>query len=141
MREITRLILQSDPYARGLSKAERERRMWVAFNQAGARLEDCAATLGVDLAVPSSPVPAANSVTAPSSSPEVARELAQLKANWMGLRARLTRSRKLRESETFDAAMDLVFQIARETDKQCGKGRGVDEALSLLAQNRSEADR
>jgi tetratricopeptide (TPR) repeat protein len=141
MREITRLILQSDPYERGLSKAERERRMWVAFNQAGARLEDCAATLGVNLALPSSLVPASNSMPAPSSSPEVVRELAQLKANWMRLKSKQTRSRKLLESETSDAAMDLVFQIARETEKPCGKGRGVDEAFSLLAQNRSEADR
>jgi Tfp pilus assembly protein PilF len=141
MREITHLILQSDPYERGVSKVERERRMWVAFNQAGARLEHCATTLGINLALPPSPVPASNAVSALGSSPQAAWDLAQLKANWTGLRSKLTRSRKVLESETSDAAMDLVFQIARETQKQCGKGSVVDQAFLLLAQNRFEADR
>jgi Tfp pilus assembly protein PilF len=141
MREIARLILQSDPYERGLSRVERERRTWVAFNQAGARLEDCAASLGINLALPSSPVPALNSASAPSSSPQASSDLVQLKANWIGLKSKLDRSRKLPELETSDAAMDLTFQIARETQKQCGKGSGVDEAFLLLAENRSEVDR
>jgi tetratricopeptide (TPR) repeat protein len=133
MGEIARLILQSDPYERGLSARERERRVRAAFYQAGVRLDRCTAAVGTSL-------PSSAEAPAPSS-PETASDLAQLKESWIGIKAKVTRPRGSAESETPDAAMDIVFQIEQVTRKQCGKGSGVDEALRLLADNHSEVDR
>jgi hypothetical protein len=85
-------------------------------------------------------LPSSAEAPAPSS-PETASDLAQLKESWIGIKAKVTRPRGSAESETPDAAMDIVFQIEQVTRKQCGKGSGVDEALRLLADNHSEVDR
>jgi tetratricopeptide (TPR) repeat protein len=140
MGQIARLILQSDPYERGLSARERERRTRAAFYQAGVRLDRCAAAVGTNPPAPLPVLPSPAAAPAPSSA-ETASDLAQLKNSWIGIKAKLTRSRGLAESETSDAAMDTVFQIEQVTRKQCGKGSGVDEALRLLADNHSEVDR
>jgi tetratricopeptide (TPR) repeat protein len=142
MGGIARLVLQSDPYERGLSDRQRERRTRAAFYQAGMRLDDCAAAVGGDnLPSSSSSVPPSRPVAPVPLSPEAAAELRRLKESWIGIKAKLIHSRALPESETSDAAMDTVFQIEQATRKQCGKGSGVDEALRLLAENRSEVER
>jgi tetratricopeptide (TPR) repeat protein len=48
----TNLILQTDPYARRISNAERQRREREAFEYSGRRLDTCMASKGISLTTP-----------------------------------------------------------------------------------------
>jgi tetratricopeptide (TPR) repeat protein len=106
----TELILQSDPYARRLSNAERERRVHAAFDQSGKRLNACLA-----------------------SSPPPAADLAALKTRWQEMKSKLV---KRHEMEMHDSVMDLVSQIEQATATQCGPPTGLDNVLLVLSQDR-----
>ncbi|HVO80660.1 MAG TPA: tetratricopeptide repeat protein [Terriglobales bacterium] len=122
--ETSNLILQADPFARRVPVAERNRRIWRAFDQAGKRLLGCAETKGIDLSPPS-PSPG----------------LPSLKAEWTAMKLRLAHLNAPREAETPDAAMELVFQIEQQTEAICGPPNGLDLALLLLSQDRAGAER
>jgi len=115
-------ILQMDPYERGLSAAERERRIVAAFHAAGARLNQCAASRNVDLNTPSAtgPLPA---------------DYSDLKRTQRSVTAANLR----RNPEQGDAAMDLVFRIEHDTNLVCGPGDSTDQALVLVAQRRGRS--
>ena len=118
------LILQGDPYAPGISDAERNQRLRAAFQTAGERLDDCAKSRGIDLS-PRSP-----SVGLPAS-----------KAQWLETAPKLTRLRPPRDGVSLDAVMDLVFEIEQQTQVVCGTPDGLDQALLLLSQDHGGAER
>jgi tetratricopeptide (TPR) repeat protein len=118
------LVLSSDPFHRGISDAERNRRIEAAFTRAGARLEECARSRGVDLdGLPSSD------------------SLASLRSQWMAMKPQLNQLGRKVESDLPDAFMDLVFQIEQETQKQCGSPNSADLALLLISRDRDGVDR
>jgi tetratricopeptide (TPR) repeat protein len=119
----TNLILLSDPYARRISNAERERRVREAFEHSGKRLDTCMAAKGITLTTPST-----------------TGDLVSLKSRWTEMKPRLAGLRPT-EMEMHDVAMDLVFQIEQATATQCGAPAGFDEALLVLAQDREGAER
>jgi tetratricopeptide (TPR) repeat protein len=121
--KIASLVLQVDPYARRISDGERYHRLRAAFQAAGARLDDCAKSKGMDLS-PTSP-----SVGMPA-----------LKAQWVETEQKLIRSHP-RNSVVLDDVMDLVFQIEQQTQALCGTPEGLDQALVLLSQDRGGAER
>lgn len=115
--QTTQMILKADPYARGVSTSERNKRVKTAFQQAGARLDLCMSS-AVDVGTGSS-----------------AAELASLKQNWLDLKPDVTHLYHQNSSDMRDSAMDLVFSIEQKTEEMCGPPSGLDEALLLLAQN------
>jgi tetratricopeptide (TPR) repeat protein len=118
--QISNLVLEADPFTRGVSSAERNRRISTAFARVGERLDDCARARGID-------------INAPSSS-----ALSSLNAQWLATKLQLKHLNS--DSAVGDAAMDLVFQIEQETQKECGSPQGLDQALLLLAENRTGVD-
>jgi tetratricopeptide (TPR) repeat protein len=118
------LILQADPFGRHISSSERNRRIRRAFEQAGKRLDSCAAAQGIDLSVqPASP------------------GLPSLKASWTNMKPKLTRLNAATEADMPDAVMELVYQVEQQTEAVCGPPSGLDQALLLLAQDRAGAER
>jgi tetratricopeptide (TPR) repeat protein len=118
--KIASLVLQVDPYARRISDGERYQRLRAAFQAAGGRLDDCAKSKGSPT-LPSVGMPA-------------------LKAQWVEIEQKLIRSHP-RNSVVLDDVMDLVFQIEQQTQALCGTPEGLDQALVLLSQDRSGAER
>jgi tetratricopeptide (TPR) repeat protein len=118
------LILQTDPFVRRISDAERNRRIFDAFRKAGERLNACAEVRGINL-----------NDSANSSNP-----LATLAAQYSAMKATLPRLRSAQESDLPDTIMDLVFQIEQQTGALCGEPQGTDEALLLISRNREAVD-
>lgn len=118
MLQISRLVLQQDPFGRDLSPDERSRRIRVVFDEAGQRLDTCM-----------------NSTQRESSLPAQVDAWSSLKAHWTQMRRRLRRLGRDGESGLADEVMDLVLQIEQGT-ADC-KPTTQDQALLLLAQSRA----
>ncbi len=122
--EVATQVLQSDPFARHISDAERLRRMRSAFADAGERLDSCAASKGIDL-----------NPTSPSSG------LSSLKSQWLDMKPKLEKLRPSGDGGMLDAVMDLVYDIERQTQVTCGTPEGSNRVLLLLSQDREGTDR
>jgi tetratricopeptide (TPR) repeat protein len=125
------LILETDPFVRRISDAERNRRIVAAFSKAGERLTVCAQQKGVNLT--------AGETTAANSSAQ-SSALSTLQVQWLTAKRDLPRLRSQEETDLPDAIMDLVFQIEQQTANDCGEPQGEDEALLLISRNREAAD-
>ena len=101
-----------DPYKFG-SSVERNRAVLSDFEIAGSRLNSC---MGVS-----------NSAFAANPT------LQSLYAQWAGLNTKLSKNSFRIHPELSDSAMDLVFNIERETSSLCGNPTGDDLLLLLLA--------
>jgi tetratricopeptide (TPR) repeat protein len=124
MLKTANLVLESDPYRRGISGTERRARITRAFRAAGDRLQQCAKTQGVDLSA------------TPATTP-----LQTLEADWLELKPKFRAKRIIGGDDTADAAMDVVFRIEQETQTECGNPGGLDLALLYLANDRQGAER
>ena len=117
MLEVSKFVLQQDPFTRGLSTDERTRRIRIVFTEAGKRLDSCMNT------VPQSSTPMSKDDALPA-----------LKAQWQQMDHQLRRLGREGESGLADSVMDLVLKIEQQTSN-CPI-TPQDEALLLLAQNR-----
>jgi tetratricopeptide (TPR) repeat protein len=117
MLEISNLILDEDPFSRGISASERNQRIRSIFEQAGKRLDACE-----------------NSSADSNSGSSLITESPQ-KARWMEMKKKLAHLGLHGESGLADDVMDLVLQIEQRT-ASCGT-TPRDQALLLLAQNRA----
>ncbi len=108
----TELVLQMDPFQRGVSGVRRDRMVVAAFNVAGDRIKSC--------------LPATGAI--PDGSP-----LQALSNDWSKLKPRITEQALRRDSELVETAMDLVFSTERQTSATCGPPVGKDLALLLIA--------
>jgi tetratricopeptide (TPR) repeat protein len=108
----TELVLQMDPFQRGISGLRRDQIVVAGFNVAGDRIKSCLS---------------ANS-TIPDGSP-----LPMLSNDWSKLKPRITKQALRRDSDLVESAMDLVFSIERQTSGTCGPPVGKDLALLLIA--------
>jgi len=106
----TELVLHLDPYQRGISTAERNRRAIEAFEDAGQRLKSCA-------------IPKATPGGSPTS----------LNEDWNSMKPRVTAAGLRRDPDLVDSAMDLTFRIERQASVACGSPTGKDLALLLIA--------
>jgi tetratricopeptide (TPR) repeat protein len=118
------LILDSDPFVRRISDAERNRRIVAAFRGAGQRLTACAQSKGLNL----------------SASPDMDPVLSGLEARWSDMKKQLPRLHSSIEADLPDTIMDLVFQIEQQTASDCGSPQGMDQALLLISRDREAAD-
>jgi hypothetical protein len=107
----TRFVRTMDPYHLQLSTAKRNQAVVDAFHTAGQRLQAC-------LALPNR---ASDS------------NLEQLDIRWNKLRPRPTAMTLRQHPDLVDSAMDLVFDIERQTREVCGAPTGKDLALLLIA--------
>ncbi len=110
----TELVLQMDPFRRQISVAERMQIAMEAFAVAGERLKACPAS---DLSGPLS----------------AASGLGGLRENWVKIKPRITQRSLRQNPDLVEAAMDLVFNIERQTSAACGAPTGTDMALLLIA--------
>jgi tetratricopeptide (TPR) repeat protein len=110
--KMTEMVLGMDPFRRQLSVAQRAKIVIGAFTTAGERLKTCSAARG--MALP----------TASHSS---------LTGNWAKMKPQISEGELRRNPDLVEAAMDLVFDIERQTSVTCGTPGGTDMALLLIA--------
>ncbi len=108
----TELVLQMDPFRRGVSLAQRNRIVIQAFQAAGDRLQTCMPATGL-----TQPTPAERS----------------LPDTWEKMKPRITDRALRRDPSLVETTMDLVFDIERQTSVTCGAPTGADMALLLIA--------
>jgi tetratricopeptide (TPR) repeat protein len=131
LQATAKLILDTDPFVRRISDAERDRRIAANFDSAGKRLTSCAQQNGVDL----TSIGNTTESKEPSSS-----LLAALQSRWLDAKRDLPRLRSMTETDLPDTIMDVVFHIEQQTAADCGEPQGIDEALLLISRNREAAD-
>jgi tetratricopeptide (TPR) repeat protein len=108
----TEMVLRMDPFRRQISVAERDRIVVQAFATAGQRLSSCATP------------------KAPAVSTASQRSLAD---SWAKMKPRISAEGLRRNPDLVEGAMDLVFEIERQTSATCGTPAGTDLALLLIA--------
>jgi predicted Zn-dependent protease len=108
----TELVLAMNPFQRQISMAERNRIMVEAFAAAGERLKSCSAQ---------------------KSSTETRPGQPNLAESWAKMKPRVTAVGLQRDPYLAESAMDMVFEIERETSVNCGTPVGKDLALLLIA--------
>lgn len=127
------LLVQSvDPFDPKLRYSEGMSRVIHDFELAGARLKSCAAEKNIDLnpsAQKTAPQPTA---AAPTQIP-----LQVLLSDWESLHPNITKRGLLQNPDQMDVAVDLAFNIERETNTLCGPPAGEDLALLTIAQHRA----
>ncbi|MGA8151810.1 MAG: tetratricopeptide repeat protein [Terriglobales bacterium] len=118
--QVTKVVLDVNPFGREISSSERHRRIRAIFEAGGKRLDACLAT----------PVPSSLPATGAPALP-----VSPLKTSWLEMKKKLARLGPRGESGLADEVMDLVQQIEQETPN-CST-TPQDQALLLLAQNRA----
>ncbi|MFZ3343453.1 MAG: tetratricopeptide repeat protein [Terriglobales bacterium] len=101
-----------DPFRHEISANQRARVVISDFDIAGERLKACSA-LG--------------------SSGQPASGVATLADSWAKMKPRIVQSTLRRDPDLVEVAMDLVFNIERQTSVRCGAPTGSDMALLLIA--------
>jgi tetratricopeptide (TPR) repeat protein len=108
----TELVLRMDPFRRQISVDERDRIVVEAFATAGKRLSSCATPKA----------PAASIASQPS-----------LADSWAKMKPHISEQELRRNPDLVEGAMDLVFEIERQTSATCGTPDGANLALLLIA--------
>lgn len=111
----TELVLRMNPFQRQLSVAKRDLIVIEAFAAAGERLKSCSGS---------------GTATGSASSGSVPGGLAE---RWEKLKPQITERGLRRDPDLVEAAMQLVFDIERQTSAACGTPEGTDMALLLIA--------
>jgi tetratricopeptide (TPR) repeat protein len=115
MLENSWLVLEVDPFLPGLTQAERARRAARAFEEALARIEECAGQHGVTLSNPSGGSPLADIYSRGEA----------MRKTWSGPNLR-------QHADQIEPAMNMAFQMESVAEKQCATPQGVNLALLLL---------
>jgi len=111
----TELILQMDPYRPRISADQRTRIVIEAFAAAGDRLKSCAAAVN----------------SSGSNSSETLEQ--SLVDSWTKMTPKINERDLRRDPDLAEGALDLVFEIERQTKAACGAPTGTDLALLLIS--------
>jgi tetratricopeptide (TPR) repeat protein len=111
----TERVLQMDPFRRQISADQRNRIVIEAFASAGERLKSCSATVNP---------------SGSNSSETVEQSLAD---GWAKMQPKINERDLRRDPDLAEGAMDLVFEIERETKIACGAPTGTDLVLLLIS--------
>jgi predicted Zn-dependent protease len=114
--ETATLILESDPLAPRLSGQERAHRTLRAFTQSMERLRGCAAARGVSF-----------------DNDLQQSDLQKMHALALALQPKVRERNLARDPELLMNVTDLVFEIEKVTEGECGAPQGFDLALLLLS--------
>jgi tetratricopeptide (TPR) repeat protein len=112
--KMCRAIPSLDPY-NFYSDTKRDRLVLSDFDTAGERLNACISGLGKEASAGSA--------------------LQVLYGQWMDMKTRLNERTLHQHPELIDSAMNLVFDVERETNSACGAPTGTDLLLLLIARN------
>ena len=104
-------VLLFDPFRHELSANQRAHVVIEDFDIAGDRLKSC---------------------SAPSASGQSAAGQATIADNWAKMKPRIVESALRRDPDLVESAMELVFNIERQTSTSCGTPTGPDMALLLI---------
>ena len=107
----TELVLRMDPFRRQIPVDQRHRIVIQAFNAAGERLKAC---------------PAVDSSANIAAQPRLAEK-------WASMKPQITEEGLRRNPDLVEQAMNLVFDIERQTNAACGTPTGTDLALFLIS--------
>ncbi len=110
----TQLVLRMDPFRHGITMEERNRIVLEAFGIAGQRLSSCATPKAATASNAGQP---------------------NLADSWAKMKPRMREQELKRNPDLAEEAMDLVFEIERQTRATCGAPTGADEALLLISQS------
>lgn len=109
---LAELVLDSNPYGRRLTRAERARRAHQAFTAAEARLDACPATTPNDAA------------------------LDALRARGAALQREAREPHLRADSDALDAVMEFAFDVEATAATRCGEPADIDRALTLIGEAR-----
>ncbi len=109
------LVLRMDPFRRQITVDQRNRIVMEAFATGGQRLQSCSK---------------AGSITGQASSLTARQKLTE---DWTKTKPRITQWGLRRNPDLVEVAMDLVFEIERETSVGCGPPTAEDTALLLIS--------
>jgi tetratricopeptide (TPR) repeat protein len=121
----TEMVLQMDPFQRGISVAQRHQIVVRAFAVAGDRLKNCPPTSGM----PSN----TKTGNAKNGAAQTAAAPANLTDSWAKMKPQITEVNLRKDPDLVETAMDLVFNIERQTSLSCGSPQGADLALLLIS--------
>ena len=130
--DLVREVLRADAALRGLSIAERARRVAANYQAAMKRLESCAAEQGFSLAVPNATA-ASQATPAPSAPESVSGQLQSLYASGQQKQASATEQALRKDPDALEPTMQYVFTAERATASICPATELTDRALLLLA--------
>lgn len=137
--ELVRAVLGIDPATRGLSLAERTRRVAEAFKAALNRLTGCAAQQGYSL---SSQDAAKATSSAPTSSLQATSPapgtLQLLYTSGLQKQGNATEAALRKNPDALEPTMEYVFEVERATASLCPAMDVTDRALLTLAEHESE---
>ena len=135
--ELVRELLRLDSALRGLSLADRSRRVAEAFQVAFQRLNHCAAEQGYRFADhnPAPQPPNGNGAT-PAAAPA---PLQSLYATGMQKQPVATERALRKDPDALEPTMQYVFAVERATAPLCPQMEVADRALLTLAQHENEA--
>jgi hypothetical protein len=122
-------IFALDPFARGLSRTERDARVRTALDLASARLAACPAVAATLTAAPSNELHARRSNETTTSS----ALLDEVRRQWQQTR--------VHDRDMIDSTMDAVFAIEDRASTACGSLTGRDLALFLIGRQRRDLER
>ena len=122
--EISRLVLELDPFQRQLSQDERDRRGIAAFQQAFSRLKQCAQNRGVNL-----------------QAQQAAGPFADVYSNVKKMQPKVNRSNLRRNPDLITNLMDLVMQMEETAQQACGTPPAPDQALLMISHTRGVPER
>ncbi len=140
--ELVREILRVGPNLRGLSLAERTRRVAEDFTAALKRLSGCAAQQGYSLAAADTAnagVKGSATQVATAEPPTPAAEnLQRLYSSGLQKQASATEAALRKNPDALEAVLQYVFEVERSTASICPAADLTDRALLALAQHESE---
>lgn len=114
----TEAVMQLDPYQQDISAAHRNRVVVAAFAAAGDRLKACGMLASVSTAT--------GGVSEESSPAHT----------WLEMKPRITERNLERDPDLVGSAMDVAFEVERETAATCGSPTAADRALLLISKSR-----
>ncbi len=122
--EISKLIVELDPFQGKLSLAERSKRSVAAFNQASSHLRQCAKTRGVNLQAKQATGPLAEAYS-------VAKKI----------QPRVTRINLRQHPDLINNVMGVVTQMEEAAQQACGTPPLPDQALLMISRMRGVTER
>ncbi|MEJ2009250.1 MAG: tetratricopeptide repeat protein [Acidobacteriota bacterium] len=122
--EISKLVLELDPFQRRLSQEERNKRTVAAFNQALSYMKQCAQSRGVNLEAEQTSGPFGKAYSSAKK-----------------MRPRVNRRNLRRDPDLINGIMDLVMQMEQTSQEACGTPPAPDQALLMISHTRGITER
>lgn len=122
--EVSRLVLELDPFQRRLSQEERSKRTVAAFRQSLSYFKQCAQSKGVNL-----------------QSRQTTGPFEGVYSSARKMQSKVSRRNLLRDPDMINSVMDLVAQMEETAQQACGTPPVPDQALLMISHTRGVTER